>query len=74
MTAYRSFLDVRDHRARWLRSELHTRQSLRRWLLGRTFNQVPRLVLRLNYKNTQCGFRDFTRRKVRTRVVEIPAA
>jgi dolichyl-phosphate beta-glucosyltransferase len=49
--------------SRWLRSELQTRrQSLRRRLLGRTFNLVPRLVLGLNYKDTQCGFKAFTRR------------
>jgi glycosyltransferase involved in cell wall biosynthesis len=49
--------------SRWLRSELQTqRQSWRRQLLGRMFNLVPRLVLRLHYKDTQCGFKAFTRR------------
>ncbi len=48
--------------SRWLRSELQTqRQSLSRQLLGRTFNLVPRFVLGLNFKDTQCGFKAFTR-------------
>jgi dolichyl-phosphate beta-glucosyltransferase len=48
--------------SRWLRSELQTqRQSWPRQLLGRAFNVVPRLVLGLNYKDTQCGFKAFTR-------------
>jgi len=51
--------------SRWLRSHLQTRrQSLRRQFLGRAFNLVPRLVLGLNYKDTQCGFKAFTRRAV----------
>jgi dolichyl-phosphate beta-glucosyltransferase len=49
--------------SRWLQRELQTRrQSLLRQLLGRAFNLVPRLVLGLNYKDTQCGFKAFTRR------------
>jgi dolichyl-phosphate beta-glucosyltransferase len=48
--------------SRWLRSELQTqRQSWPRQLLGRAFSVVPRLVLGLNYKDTQCGFKAFTR-------------
>ncbi len=48
--------------SRWLQSELQTqRQSWRRQLLGRMFNLVPRMVLRLHYKDTQCGFKAFTR-------------
>ncbi len=48
--------------SRWLRSELQTQpQSRPRQLLGRAFNLVPRLVLGLNYKDTQCGFKAFTR-------------
>jgi len=49
--------------SRWLQRELQTqRQSVLRQLLGRAFNLVPRLVLGLNYKDTQCGFKAFTRR------------
>jgi dolichyl-phosphate beta-glucosyltransferase len=49
--------------SRWLQKELQTqRQSLLRQLLGRAFNFLPRLVLGLNYKDTQCGFKAFTRR------------
>ena len=48
--------------SRWLRSELQTqRQSVGRQLLGRAFNLVPRIVLGLNYRDTQCGFKAFTR-------------
>lgn len=48
--------------SRWLRSELQTqRQSVKRQLLGRVFNLVPRAVLRLHFKDTQCGFKAFTR-------------
>jgi dolichyl-phosphate beta-glucosyltransferase len=48
--------------SRWLRSDLQKRrQSWPRQLLGRAFNLVPRLVLGLNYKDTQCGFKAFTR-------------
>jgi len=49
--------------SRWLRSSLQTqRQSLRRQVLGRAFNLLPRFLLGLNYKDTQCGFKAFTRR------------
>jgi dolichyl-phosphate beta-glucosyltransferase len=49
--------------SRWLKKEMQTqRQSLGRQLMGRIFNLVPRLVLGLNYKDTQCGFKAFTRR------------
>jgi dolichyl-phosphate beta-glucosyltransferase len=48
--------------SRWLRSELQAqRQPWPRQLLGRVFNLVPRLVLGLNYKDTQCGLKAFTR-------------
>jgi glycosyltransferase involved in cell wall biosynthesis len=49
--------------SRWLDPELQThRQSMQRQLMGRAFNLVPRLVLGLHYKDTQCGFKAFTRR------------
>jgi dolichyl-phosphate beta-glucosyltransferase len=46
--------------SRWLRSELQIkRQPLHRQLFGRIFNLALRLILRLNYKDTQCGFKAF---------------
>ncbi|MBV8207246.1 MAG: glycosyltransferase family 2 protein [Acidobacteria bacterium] len=48
--------------SRWLRSELQTeRQPLYRQLLGRAFNLVLRVSLGLKQKDTQCGFKAFTR-------------
>jgi glycosyltransferase involved in cell wall biosynthesis len=48
--------------SRWLRSELQTqRQSLHRQLFGRVFNLALRIVLGLPYRDTQCGFKAFTR-------------
>jgi len=48
--------------SRWLRAELQTeRQPLYRQLLGRVFNLLLRLVLGLNYADTQCGFKAFRR-------------
>ncbi len=49
--------------SRWLRSELQTeRQPVHRQLLGRIFNVALRMILGLNFKDTQCGFKAFTRR------------
>jgi glycosyltransferase involved in cell wall biosynthesis len=48
--------------SRWMRSELQTqRQSLARQALGRGFNLLLRIVLRLDFKDTQCGFKAFRR-------------
>ncbi len=48
--------------SRWMRSELQTkRQSLARQVLGRVFNLLLRMVLRLDFKDTQCGFKAFRR-------------
>jgi hypothetical protein len=48
--------------SRWARSELQTRrQSLARQFLGRVFNLLLRLLLRLDFKDTQCGFKAFRR-------------
>jgi glycosyltransferase involved in cell wall biosynthesis len=48
--------------SRWARSELQTRrQSLARQFLGRLFNLLLRLLLRLDFKDTQCGFKAFRR-------------
>ncbi len=49
--------------SRWLRAELQTqRQSLHRQLFGRVFNGLNRVILGLRFKDTQCGFKAFTRR------------
>ncbi len=49
--------------SRWLRAELQTqRQSLHRQLFGRVFNLLLRITLGLQFKDTQCGFKAFTRR------------
>ena len=49
--------------SRWLRTELQTqRQPLHRQLFGRIFNLVLRILLGLYFRDTQCGFKAFTRR------------
>lgn len=49
--------------SRWLRTELQTqRQPLHRQLFGRIFNLALRIILGLQYRDTQCGFKAFTRR------------
>ena len=49
--------------SRWLQSELQTkRQPLYRQLFGRVFNLLLRTVLGLKFRDTQCGFKAFTRR------------
>ena len=48
--------------SRWLDKRLQTRpQPFYRRVLGRIFNLALRLVLGMNYKDTQCGFKAFTR-------------
>ncbi len=48
--------------SRWLQRELQTeRQPLLRQLYGRLFNLGLRMVLGLDFKDTQCGFKAFTR-------------
>jgi len=48
--------------SRWLLRHLQTRpQSLLRQLFGRVFNLLLRVTLGLNFKDTQCGFKAFTR-------------
>jgi dolichyl-phosphate beta-glucosyltransferase len=48
--------------SRWLKSELQIqRQPLHRQLFGRIFNLALRLILGLHFKDTQCGFKAFTR-------------
>jgi glycosyltransferase involved in cell wall biosynthesis len=53
--------------SRWLKSELQAkRQPLFRQVLGRIFNLALRLLLGLNFKDTQCGFKAFTHRAAQT--------
>src|SRR5215469_527208 len=48
--------------SRWLKPEMQNhRQSLLRQFYGRLFNLVLRILLGLNFKDTQCGFKAFTR-------------
>lgn len=52
--------------SRWLRPETQThRQSLLRQFYGRLYNLVLRVVLGLNFKDTQCGFKAFTGKAAR---------
>ncbi len=49
--------------SRWLKRELQTeRQPVLRQVLGRIFNLVLRMILGLGYKDTQCGFKAFSRK------------
>jgi len=53
--------------SRWLRAELQTeRQPWHRQLYGRLFNLALRITLGLNYRDTQCGFKAFTRTAAHT--------
>ena len=48
--------------SRWLKTELQIqKQPLYRQLFGRLFNLTLRLVLGLRFKDTQCGFKAFSR-------------
>lgn len=49
--------------SRWLNTDLQLRpQPLYRRVFGRIFNLALRLILGLKFKDTQCGFKAFTRR------------
>src|SRR5271157_5221884 len=51
--------------SRWLQADLQTeRQPLYRQVYGRLFNLGLRIVLGLNYRDTQCGFKAFTRQAI----------
>jgi len=53
--------------SRWLQRELQTeRQPLFRQMYGRLFNLGLRVVLRLKYRDTQCGFKAFNHRAIET--------
>ncbi|HWR16420.1 MAG TPA: dolichyl-phosphate beta-glucosyltransferase [Terriglobales bacterium] len=49
--------------SRWLNAQLQTeRQPIHRQLFGRIFNLLLRVILGLKEKDTQCGFKAFTRK------------
>lgn len=49
--------------SRWLKTELQLRrQPFYRQLLGRLFNLALRMILGLQFQDTQCGFKAFSRR------------
>src|SRR5271165_51906 len=51
--------------SRWLKRELQTeRQPVLRQLYGRLFNLGLSIVLGLDYRDTQCGFKAFTRQAI----------
>ena len=53
--------------SRWIKTELQVkRQPFYRRVLGRIFNLVLRIFLGLNFRDTQCGFKAFTRRAANT--------
>lgn len=53
--------------SRWLASSRQThRQPLYRQFFGRCFNTVCRMVMRLPFADTQCGFKAFTRSAAQT--------
>jgi dolichyl-phosphate beta-glucosyltransferase len=53
--------------SRWLQADLQTeRQPWHRQLYGRLFNLALRITLGLNYRDTQCGFKAFTRSAAHT--------
>jgi glycosyltransferase involved in cell wall biosynthesis len=53
--------------SRWLRPDTQAqRQSLLRQFYGRTFNLILRLLLGLRFKDTQCGFKAFSRSSAAT--------
>jgi len=48
--------------SRWLEADTQTeRQSILRQIAGRVYNLLLRAILGLNYKDTQCGLKAFTR-------------
>ena len=53
--------------SRWLEAALQTeRQPWYRQLYGRLFNLALRMILGLKYRDTQCGFKAFTRAAAQT--------
>ena len=70
--AERLFAAIRDGAdiaigSRWLESKRQTlKQPLYRRFFGRCFNAVTRMVMRLPFADTQCGFKAFTRDAAQT--------
>jgi len=53
--------------SRWLATSRQThRQPMYRQIFGRCFNLLTRMVMRLPYADTQCGFKAFTREAAQT--------
>lgn len=53
--------------SRWLETKLQTeRQPILRQIAGRMYNLLLRVILRLKYEDTQCGFKAFTHEAART--------
>ncbi len=53
--------------SRWLDPQLQIRrQPMHRQFFGRIFNLALRIILGLQFKDTQCGFKAFTRRSAQT--------
>jgi dolichyl-phosphate beta-glucosyltransferase len=53
--------------SRWLATSRQThRQPLYRQIFGRVFNALTRMVMRLPYADTQCGFKAFSRYAAQT--------
>jgi hypothetical protein len=53
--------------SRWLESSRQTiQQPLYRQFFGRCFNLVTRMIMRLPYADTQCGFKAFTQPAAQT--------
>ncbi|HEY3703808.1 MAG TPA: dolichyl-phosphate beta-glucosyltransferase [Terracidiphilus sp.] len=53
--------------SRWLETSRQThRQPLYRQIFGRCFNALTRMIMRLPYADTQCGFKAFTREAAQT--------
>jgi len=68
MTESQKLFDAIDRGAdiaigsRWLRTEMQTEpQPLYRQVFGRIFNLALRIILRLHFADTQCGFKAFRR-------------
>lgn len=52
--------------SRWVDPSLQThRQTVLRQVLGRVYNLLMRVILGLDFKDTQCGFKAFTRNAAR---------
>jgi glycosyltransferase involved in cell wall biosynthesis len=70
--AHRLFTAIREGAdvaigSRWLESSRQSiRQPLYRRFFGRCFNSITRMIMRLPFADTQCGFKAFTRQAAQT--------